>query len=937
MRKGLLLKTCLLFFVCMAAQQACAQKFVVMGQVIDSVAKPIPSATVMILSTKDSSLVNFGVSDGRGVFEIKNVNAGNYIVKVTFVGLTPFTKLFSTNPATPTIDVGQLKMEPLNKQLEEIVIVGEKNPVTVKRDTIEFNASSFKTKANANVEDLLKKLPGVEVDTDGTVKAQGEQVQKVTVDGREFFGRDPKLATRNLPADAIDKVQVFDKKSDQAQFTGIEDGQREKTINLELKEEKRNGAFGKMDGGIGTEDRFAVKANINKFGKGKQLSFLGMGNNINEQGFSIGEFMNFTGGSQQMMGGGGGTVQIGGGGNSSGVPLNTGRPNGLMTNYAGGVNFNRDLSKNTQLTSNYFYNRLDQKITRQTHRVNYLPNDSSYLYDENSIQLNGSDNHRMNVNIDHKIDSVNSIKSTNNASYTESESNSITNGKTTTTDGTDVNQSSRVNYNAQKSFSLNSALLFRHRFKKKGRSFSTNLTFGLSQTNSNGTLNSSNQYYTGLNPGTQEITQINTQSTDNQSYGATLSYIEPLGGRKYLEGTYSIRTNLNQVDREVYDEKNGQQTLNNQLTNKYNSQYVYSRPGLSMRINRQKFNVSFGVNYQNTRLTGDLISKNQKIDRTFENILPVSHFNYDFSSFKHLRLDYETSMNEPTIQQLQPVIDNTDPLNIYVGNPELRPSYQHRITTNFTTFDPAKSVNFFAFLTANYAANSIINSQSVTSSLVRITKPVNVKDNLTVSGNFNFGFPIKALKSRFNVGPNVLYSRGINLLNDQESQVWQETVGGSARYNFTFKELITLDLSANLSHQDTKYEFNTQNNQTYFNKTYSAETNISFLKRFQYNTSFDYMIYDSETTDYHQTIPLWNMSLSRFVMKNNTGEIRLSVNNLLDQSLSVSQTANANYLQQVVTNNLGRYFMVSFTYSLNKQLNPMGGMRQGGGFRMIRN
>ena len=923
-------RTLLIFLLILTASVVMGQKFVITGHVIDTLSNPLPSATVMLLNAKDSTLANFAVSDARGVFEMKNVNKGSYMIKITFVGLTPFVKTMTTPTAAGTVDVGRLKLEPLNKQLDEVMIVGEKAPVTVKRDTIEFNASSFKTKANANVEDLLKKLPGVEVDNDGTVRAQGEQVQRVTVDGREFFGRDPKLATRNLPANAIDKIQVFDKKSDQAAFTGIEDGQKEKTINLELKEEKRNGAFGKMMGGVGSNDRFQANANINRFGKGKQLSFLGMGNNINEQGFSIGDFMNFTGGSQQMMGGGGTvTVQIGPNNNQSGVPLNTGRQNGIMSNYAGGVNFNRDLSKNTQLTSNYFYNRIDQNITKDTHRINYLPNDSSYFYDEISTQLNASDNHRVNLNVDHKIDSANSIKSTNNFSYSSSELNSKTQGQTNTTDNTLVNQSNRINYNAQTSANLNSILLYRHRFEKKGRSFSTNLAFDLTQTNSNGTLQSSNQYY-NTNPATQEILQTNTQSTDNQSLGATLSYIEPLGGRKYLEGNYNIRTNLNQVDRQVFDEKNGQQTINSLLSNKYNSKYVYSRPTLNLRVNRQKYNFSFGVGYQNTRLTGEL-KNNQTIDRTFENFLPVAHFNYDFTSFKHLRLDYETSMQEPGIQQLQPVVDNSDPLNISVGNPGLQPSYQHRGVANFTTFNPGKFINFFGLLTTNYTLNSITSSQTVSPNLVRLTKPVNVKDNVNINANINFGFPIKALKSRINVGPTGSYVRGINVLNEQSSYTWQRAYGGTVRYNFTYNDVLTLDLSANLSHQETDYEFNTQNNQVYFNKTYSAETNITFLKRYQFNTNLDYLIYNSETTDYHQVIPLWNMFISRFILKNNTGELKVGVNNLLDQSLSVSQSASSNYLQQQVTNNLGRYLMVSFTYSLNKQLNPMGGMRQGGG------
>ncbi len=923
-------------------QLCVAQKFSIKGQVTDSTKSALPSSTVMLLSQKDSTLVNFGVSDKNGLFEIKTVGVGDYLLKVTFMGYATYQKRISAGGAGGDINVGSIKMIPQDRQLEELVIKGEKAPVTVKRDTIEFNAGSFKVKANANVEDLLKKLPGVEVETDGTVRAQGEQVQRVMVDGREFFGRDPKLATRNLPADAVEKVQVFDKKSDQSIFTGIDDGQKEKTINLELKEEKRNGAFGNMMAGAGTDDRFQAKANINRFGKGKQLSFLGMGNNVNEQGFSFSDFLNFTGGSQQMAGGGGGgrvSIQLDGD-NTNGVPLNLGgRQNGIMTNYAGGVNFNRDLTKKAQLTSSYFYNRLDQDIRQLTDRVNYLPNQPSYNFNENSIQSNLNDNHRVNLTLDQKIDSANSIKFTNNFTYSESSQRSSTNSETRSNDNTLQNESNRFNSNDQTSFNLNSSALFRHRFAKKGRTLSTNLTLGISETDGKGNLNSTNQFY-GNNPRIQELSQRNTQTNNTQSYGGTLTYTEPLGGRKYLEANYSYRTNQNQVDRIVYDEKGGASNLNPFLSNAYNSNYIYSRPGVNFRMNRQKYNFAVGVGYQNTQLKGDLITQNAKIERSFENFLPVARFNYDFSNFKHLRFDYETSMQEPGIQQLQPTVINTDPLNISVGNPELRPGYSHNLSANFTTFNPSKFINFFAFMTAVYTTNAIANSQSVDpTNFVRTSKPVNVRDNLRINGNLNLGIPIKKLNSRFNLGPTFSITNGINLLNDLENRTKQQTIGGTARYNYTFKEILIVDLSANLSRQQTEYDFNQQQNQAFINRTYTAEANLTFLKNYQLNTSYNYYSYNSETTNFSQNIPVLNIGLSRFLLKNNVGELTIGVNNLLDQSLSVNQTATANYLQQTTSNNLGRYFMVSFTYALNKQLNPMGGGRRGrrGGMQMIIN
>jgi hypothetical protein len=928
-------KTYVLFAFVLTTQFVLAQKISIKGQVLDTLKSAMPSATVMLMNQIDSSLVNFGVSDSKGFFEIKNVSKGEYDVKITFLGYAPFSKRVLADGTSPVINVGTIKLEPQSKELNEVVIKGERAPVTVKRDTIEYNASSFKTKANANVEDLLKKLPGVEVETDGTVRAQGEQVQKVLVDGREFFGRDPKLATRNLPADAVDKVQVFDKKSDQAEFTGIEDGQREKTINLELKEEKRNGLFGNVMAGAGTEGRYQFKGNVNRFGKGQQLSLLGMGNNTNEQGFSVGDFMNFTGGSQQMMGGGGGrmTLQLGSD-NSSGVPLNFGgRQNGIMTNYAGGVNFNKDLGKNTQLTSSYFYNYLDQNISKVTDRINYLPPDSSYFFNQTSRQLSSSDNHKVNIGIDHKIDSANSLKLTTSVSYSEYDMNSFTDSETTAEDKTFQNQSTRDNFTDQTNVSLNSSLLWRHRFSKKGRSLSTTATLGYSKVESDGTLESANQF--GDNP-EENISQANQQNTITKSYGGTVSYTEPLGGRKYLEANYNFRTNQNSVIRDVYNiDNNGISTPDDVLSNEYTSNYVYNRPGLNFRLNRQKYSLTVGASYQMTSLKGDLISQETKIDRSFENVLPSAHFNYDFSSFKHLRFDYETSMQEPTVQQLQPVVNNTDPLNLSIGNPQLKPAYNHRTNLHFTFFDPAKFLSVFAIVSSTYTTNAISNSQFVDNeTFVRTTRQVNVEKNMTMNGNFSVGLPVKKLNSRFNIGPTFSYSDGISILQNRENGVQKRTLGGSVRYNYTFKEILTVDLSANLSHQQTVYDFNSPD-QVYFNKTYTAESNLSFLKNYQLNAAFDYLVYNSQTTDYNQTIPLLNLSVSRFLLKNNSGELKIGVNNLLDKSLSVTQTASDNYLQQETTNNLGRYYMVSFTYSINKHLNPMGGRSGRGGMRMM--
>lgn len=910
------------------------QKFNVHGTLTDTLSSPLPSATVMLLNAKDSSLVNFGISDPKGVFNLKNISPGRYLFKVSFVGFRTYIKTIASIEGVTEVDLGVVKLQPQSTQLDEVVFQAEKPPVSVKHDTIEFNAGSFKTKANANVEDLLKKLPGIDVENDGTVRAQGEQVQRVMVDGKEFFGRDPTLATRNLPADAVDKVQVFDRKSDQSQFTGIDDGQREKTINLELKEEKRNGAFGNITAGAGTNDRFAARANINRFSKGKQLSFLGMGNNVNEQGFSISDYMNFSGNASSMAGGGQMRIQIDGGNNS--VPLNFGgRQNGIMTNYAAGLNFNNVLNSKTEINGSYFYNHLDQNIDQSVERINYIPG-GSYKYNSFSKARNNNENHRLNFTLEHKIDSSNSIRFTTNASKSSTRLATLTESQTMTPDDELQNTSATNNRVNGEGFNINSNLLYRHRFAKKGRSFSINTNLVLSQNESDGTLSAENDFYeTGEKA---NVSQENSQKTDNQTVGANVSYIEPLGGRKYLEATYNFRTNQNQVERNVYDVDNGDRTLNAMLSNDYNSNYMYNRPGVNFRINRSKYNFSAGVAWQQTSIYGNLVSRNVRIDKTFENFLPVARLNYDFSNLKHLRIEYETSMQEPSIQQLQPVIDNTtNQINQSVGNPDLQPGYNHQLNANFNIFDPAKGVSLFAMLRGTYTANAISSSQTINEDLTTLTMPVNVKNASTVNANVQFGFPWRKIFSRFNAGPTASQRNSRVLLNDVDVTSQSNTVGGTARYNFTYKDFFTLDLSANLSSQSTQYASSSAQDQKYFNKTYTAETNVTILKNWQLNGEFNYYMYDSKTTGFSQAIPLLNVSVSRFLFKAQSGEVKIGVINALDKSLSVSQSSSVNYLEQTTYNNLGRYIMVSFTYALNKQLNPMGGGPRGGrgGMRMM--
>ncbi|SNS47750.1 Outer membrane protein beta-barrel family protein [Belliella buryatensis] len=933
--------TCIFLLLLSASIHATAQnsRWSFMGKLQDSQSEPLRSATVTLLSPSDSTLLAFGISDAKGEFEIRNITEQVCLVQVTFMGMETFYRLVERPENALSLDMGIIQMKESTAELEEVTIQ-DIAPITIKKDTIEYHADAFKTQPNANVEELLKRLPGVEVDQEGNIKAQGETVNRILVDGKEFFGTDPKLATKNLLAEAIEKVQILDRRSEQSQFTGIDDGQREKTINLKLKNDFKKGFFGNFTGAYGTDQRYKLQGNLNRFSENQQLSFLGLSNNINEQGFSITDYLNFQGGVQSM-GGAGGQVRItvgGPGGGSAGIPINSGqRMNGIMDSHAYGANVNQDFSKKTQLRSSYFFNQLNHQISQDTDRLNFFPS-GDFTFEERSIQDNASNNHRLNLILDHRIDSLNSFRSTNNAQFTQSDRFGRSETVNRDLSGNLLNRGNRTNLTNGDTYQANTEMLLRHRFNKPGHTISANLTFGINASDYEGFLSATNEFF-GESPSVEVIEQENRQQNQALNYGSNVSYTSPLGGRKYLELVYNFRQNRSEVDRAVFDRVGENLVFNQALSNQFNAVYTYHRPGANVSYNAGKYNLVAGLALQATALNGELLLFDDTISNNFQNLLPSLRMNYSMSNTKNLMINYQTSVNEPNIEQLQPVINNADPLNIYVGNPTLRPAYNHRLQLNYNSFDMGKFINLFANGFANFTENAIVNAQSIDERQVRTITPVNVRSNMLFGGTVNLGFPIPSLNSRFNLGPNINYSNGYNQINELEDRIQINNLGGNLRYDFTWKDLVNFGFSSNISRQSTAYTFNAQQNQLFFNQNYNVELGLTFLEKYAFAANFNYLKFNSKTTDFNEAIPLLNISLSRFILKNNMGEIKLSGNNLLNQNIGVSQRADVNFIEQTVTNNLGRIIMLSFTYKLNSKLNPLNSMGRPGAagpVRMIR-
>ncbi len=896
----------------------------VTGTVVDTAGTPLPSATVLVLNLKDSSLVSFALTDGQGAFKVMRVPSGKSLLRVTYIGYGNYDQVIEFAGNRETKEMGTIQLQSASALIGEVTVVGEANPIEIKEDTVEFNATSFKTQPNAVVEDLLKQLPGVEVERDGAVKAQGEDVQRVLVDGKEFFGRDPKIATKNLPADAVEKVQVYDGKSDQANFTGIDDGEREKTINLKLKEDKKKGAFGTVTAGYGDAGRFVGRASINSFNKNTQLSFIGTGNNINEQGFSIDDYVSFQQGS-----GGGGRIRLG---SNSNIPVNFGDATGIATTYATGLNFNHEFSEKTDLNLSYFFSRFDKLTLTDQFEQNFQNAENVILTDRFDSQDDLNGNHVVNLKLESDLDSMSSllIRGTFGYNTTESITTAISQRSSGST-GELFNTTDQSGFSQGDVIRGNGSALYRRKFAKAGRNISLTATYGANNRDNIGNTLANTLFFNDDN-GTittneflqdQETDQIN----ENDSYSAKLTYTEPLGKRRYLEFNYRYSENQTDLDRAVYDVNTGERIFNEQLSNLYRTGYTYNNAGVNFVVNRPAYNLTMGATFQNSELNGDLPLADQTINQVFNNILPKLNYKYTFTSTKSITLDYSTNVIEPTITQLQPFVDNSDPLNVYIGNPELRPEFRHNIRTRFFSFNPGTFTNFFANVNFTYSNNKVRNLVEFDERGRRTTTPINVNDDYRVTSFLNYGSRSNKLQFRYNISPNVTYSRGITFLDGLKNNTDNTILGMRLRFDNLKKDVLDLSFGGNISFTDSRFSLSEENDQQYIQHSYFGEVNVTLSEKLIIGTDLDYSFFDFITDDISLEVPIWNAEISIFMLNGNKGQLKLGVYDLLNRNQGISRfTQNAAVVDQQV-NALGRYYLATFTYALKGFKKDNGGRR----------
>lgn len=910
---------------------------IVRGRLVDTTNKqPIADATVSIIQAKDSALVTFTLTDKQGRFEIKGLVSGDYHLLITHQAYAEIKKSVTLTDEKKLVDLGDVNPPKDYKTLGGVTVTNEA-PIVVKNDTVQFNASGFKTQPNATAEDLIKKLPGMEVDKEGNVKSQGEQVQKVTVDGKEFFGNDPKLATKNLTADMIESVQVFDDMSDQSKFTKIDDGSRSKTINIKLKKDRNKGYFGRAlvaGGAGGDKGHYEGNLSINKFNGNQRISLLFNANNINKQGFSFSDIISSMGGFSGFGGGQGGGGMMGGmqirGGGMAAMFGGGGSNTGLIKSLSAGLNYSDQWGAKIKLTGSYFLSNSDTRQQQSILRRSTYT-DSIATLSRELVSTTQNQNHRFNLRFEYQIDSANSLLYTPSVTLQHSENFSNDTSFSRTTQPTEeyLAVTSRTNNtNTRNGYNWGNNLLFRHKFGKTGRTITLGLNNSFGNSRSNGITYSDNEFFQPDGTLSRSLiqNQTNRQRTTTNNNVLSTSYTEPFGLNKLLELNYAYTHNRSTSDRETFnfDPGSGKYTSPNLLlTNEFQNTFVAHRIGANFRVQNKKYNYQFGLGVQRATLESNSYQASTQKDsitqRSYTNYFPTANFNYTPIKSKNLRFSYNGRTNQPSISQLQNVPDVTDTLNIKIGNPNLKQEFNHNFNIGYNSFNILTFRLIAANLSFNATQNKIVNSISV-SGPVTTTRYFNMNGYYRGSSFFTLGLPFKNPKwkgSSVNLTNNTSYTQDVSVVRGSKNFTRSLLISQGAGINLN-KSKFDVGMRLNLAYNDVRYTLTKDINEDYWTQTYSGDFAYNFPKNFILSTDFSYLVNTGRAQGYNQTIPLWNASMSKQIFKKKNGEIKLSVNDILNQNENISRLASDNYVQDTRSIVLRRYFMLSFLFNLNK-------------------
>lgn len=890
----------LLLAACFAAAVAHAQQYTLGGNVKNETGAPMPFATVALLQPSDSTLAYFGVTDEEGAFLIKAISKGDYLLQVATMGFTTFYKTVQVPVAGN--NAGDIVLREKSKLLQEVQVSAEKIPFLVKKDTIEYNAGAYKVKPDATVEDLLKKLPGVEVDKAGNVKANGRDVTKVLVDGKEFFGDDPKVATKNLPSDAINKVQVFDKRSDQSLFTGIDDGERERTVNLLLKDNRKSGYFGDVQAGGGTGDHFRLNGKLYRFSKRTQFAALGMVNNINQFGFTLDDYINFRGGLRSLMDGSGNVALR----FNNNMPVNFGQPQpGFITSGAAGVNYTYEWSKDNILNVSYLGNGADNKLNEITATENFTANDPFFV-DQHINEHSQNQAHRINMSWRARADSSTQVSLNGNAEITGSQTARKNRSRSSLNDVVLNELDSRLD-DERRTLGAGGRFTFVKKYKTKWPvlRLHSDINFEKGITNTKW-----NNLATYLASGVVNDRQYQDNQTAYVSFSAGGALVRNTGNGYYVEADMTGGT-----DRDALNRVQGQQSetplATDSLSRNFARSYNYMRPSLTLRKHTEDVQFSAGLKLENG-MPGAASAGN-----SYRYLLPFASWQYEYKQGKEVRLSYNSSINLPSARQMFPIADRTNPLYVIYGNTLLKPEYLHELAANWHNFDQFDFTSVFANINLRYTADKIILARSINPDLSQLATFVNTKGNYTVVGRAEYSMPVRKIGINATIGISENYNRAVVPVNHVENINNTFTHEVNLTLANRKKEKIEAEISGSAAISSARYSLDRALNNDYYK--YSGIARISYrpVSYLYFMAEADISYYDALNFSQPVTIPLLNAEVSYFFLKAKRGVLTLEAFDLLNRNTSIRRISQLNFLEEIRSNIIGRYVMLSFKYRLS--------------------
>ncbi|MDR2287104.1 MAG: outer membrane beta-barrel protein [Prevotellaceae bacterium] len=854
---------------------------------------PIEQATVQILNVKDSSNI-IGVTTGKdGSFNI-NAVAGDYILKTSFLGYIDNFRLIKTTGTRTVLE--SVVLEKSYLILDTAIIFGAVPEMVIKGDTIEYNADSYKVLPSAVVEDLIKKLPGAEVDSEGKITINGKEIKKIYVDKKEFFSTDPKVASRNLPAAMVDKVQVWDKRSDMAEMTGFDDGEEESVINLTVKPGMKQGLFGNASAGYGEKDRYEANLMINYAKNDNQFTFIGSSNNTNNTNFTD------LGGSM--------------GDRPSSRGMSFGGRNGILRSSNGGFNFASELSSKFKLGGNVRYGNSDNQVVSNSYTQNYISSGDQYETRSQSGNNTG-DNMRTEFRMEWTPSENTRLIFTPNISYTKN-TNRQSSDYLTTLD--DINDSINWGYSEYRSktanTSLNGNLDFSHKFGKKGRTLSFSISGGFSDQNADGANDSRTDY---KNSRTRSVITDQIYNTKNNSYNWSgfLSYVEPLGTNNFLQLSYRYRSNLSEQDRRTFknDGAGDYSIVDTSSTKRLENDFGNQEIRLNFQSVREKYNYTVGVAVQPSNSESKTFEPDTAytVTNNVVNFSPVVQFIYRWDRQTTLRLNYTGTVNQPSTTQLSSVRDESNPLNITYGNPDLNPSFRNNFRAQFQKSNQDRTTTITSAANFSFTTNAIVSYSLVDSVGKRESTYRTINGNK--SGDIRFMINKSLFNRKFSVNStsNIGYSESNGFINSDLNTTGDlslgETLGTSYR-----SDLFDFSLRGNVRYSKTDKSLAGQISSEVFNYGVNANTTIYLPWNLGVNSDLNYSTNSGYSDGFKQNEWLWNASIQKQVFKDKGGTIKFSMYDILHQRSNISRTSGAQSLRYTASNTVGSYFIFSFTY-----------------------